>query len=491
MFEKVKESIASKMRSFLKIYMANGQSFNINELLDFDSNVAVNKIWYRGESYELSQLYKQLDDNQYGFWGSVPTQGIEIRKIHTGLPKTMVNILSGVVADDMQDVKFTSEADNTLWRDIAQENTFDTLVKTAISKTLYTGDGAFKISIDTDISQLPIIEFFEADRIKLKRKRGRVVEIIFKTAYSKDTNTYILYEHYGKGYIRYSLKNSFDKEVDIATLEQTAGLTDVTWDGDFMLAEYVSFYSSDKFEGRGQSVFDAKRDNFDALDETWSQWVDALRAGRTKTYIPENLIPRNPNTGELLKPNAFDNRFIKLAPSMSENNDGKVSTESANIQHDSYLATYITALDLCLQGLISPSTLGIDNKKLDNAEAQREKEKATLYTRQTIVTELQRVLPALIQSVFYAYQTLNKLPLNDVECDVTFGEYANPSFESQVETVGKAKAQGIMSIEASIDELYGDSRDDEWKKEEVERLKAEQGIVTDMEEPAVSMDLVE
>lgn len=488
MFEKVKESIASKMRSFLKIHTANGKSFNIDELLDFDSNVAVNKIWYRGESYELNQLYKQLDDNQYGFWGSVPTAGIEIRKIHTGLPKIMVNLLSSIVADDMQDVKFTSEADNTLWHDIAEENTFDTLVKSAINKTLYTGDGAFKISIDTDISQLPIIEFFEADRIKVKRKRGRVVEIIFKTAYSKDTNTYILYEHYGKGYIRYELKNSFDKDVELATLEQTAGLNNIEWDGDFMLAEYVSFYASDKFEGRGQSVFDAKRDNFDALDETWSQWIDALRAGRTKTYIPENLIPRNPNTGELLKPNAFDNRFIKLAPSMSENNDGKVSTESANIQHDSYLATYITALDLCLQGLISPSTLGIDNKKLDNAEAQREKEKATLYTRQTIVAELQRVLPVLIQSVFYAYQTLNKLPLNEVECDVTFGEYANPSFESQVETVGKAKAQGIMSIEASIDELYGDSRDDEWKKEEVERLKAEQGIV-DVQEQAVNMDL--
>lgn len=490
MFEKVKESIASKMRSFLKIYTANGKSFNINELLDFDSNVAVNKIWYRGESYELSQLYKQLDDNQYGFWGSVPTAGIEIRKIHTGLPKTIVNTLANVVADDLQDVKFKSEADNSLWRDIASENTFDVLVKSAISKTLYTGDGAFKISIDTDISQLPIVEFFEADRVKVKRNRGRITEIIFKTAYSKDTNTYILYEKYGKGYIKYELKNNFDKAVELDTLEKTAGLTDVTWDGDFMLAEYVSFYSSDKFEGRGQSIYDSKRDNFDALDEAWSQWVDALRAGRTKTYIPENLIPRNPNTGELLKPNAFDNRFIKLAPSMSENNDGKINTESAPIQHDSYLATYITALDLCLQGIISPSTLGIDVKKLDNAEAQREKEKATLYTRQTIVAELQRVLPALIQGIFYAYQTLNKQALKEVECDVTFGEYANPSFESQVETVGKAKAQGIMSIEASIDELYGDSRDDDWKKEEVARLKAEQGIV-DVQEPAVNMDLVE
>ena len=152
MFEKVKESIANKMRSFLKIHSANGKNFNIDELLDFDSNVAVNKIWYRGESYELNQLYKQLDDNQYSFWGSVPTKGIEIRKIHTGLPKVIVNTLSNVVADDLQDVKFASEADNSLWRDIAKENVFDTLIKSAISKALYTGDGAFKISIDTDIS---------------------------------------------------------------------------------------------------------------------------------------------------------------------------------------------------------------------------------------------------------------------------------------------------------------------------------------------------
>ena len=489
MFEKIKESIANKMQSFLKIYTANGQSISIDELFDFDSNVAVNKIWYRGESYELEQLYKQLADGKFGFWGSIPTAGIEIRKIHTGLPKTIVNTIGNIVADDMQDVQFAHEADNSLWQDIAKENTFDNLVKDAINKVLFTGDGAFKISIDTDISQLPIIEFFEADRIQVVRQRGRITEIIFKTAYSKDTSTYILYEHYGKGYIRYELKNAYNKAVELDILPQTAGLKPIEWGGDFMLAEYVSFYGSDKFDGRGQSIFDAKRDNFDAVDEAWSQWMDALRAGRTKTYIPENLIPRNPKTGELLKPNSFDNRFVRLASAQSETDNGKIDTSSATIQHDSYLSTYITALDLCLQGLISPSTLGIDVKKLDNAEAQREKEKATLYTRQTIVAVLQRVLPALIQNVFYAYQTLNKIPLAEVDCDVTFGEYANPSFESQVETVGKAKSQGIMSIDACIDELYGDSRDDKWKKEEVARLKAEQGIV-DMTEPALNTDIM-
>ena len=74
-----------------------------------------------------------------------------------------------------------------------------------------------------------------------------------------------------------------------------------------------------------------------------------------------------------------------------------------------------------------------------------------------------------------------------VKCTIDFSEYANPSFESQVETVGKAKTQGIMSVEASVEELYGDTKDEEWKKNEVARLKAEQGI-SDEQEPALNME---
>lgn len=135
---------------------------------------------------------------------------------------------------------------------------------------------------------------------------------------------------------------------------------------------------------------------------------------------------------------------------------------------------------------MSPSTLGIDVKKLDNAEAQREKEKATLYSRNNIVGQLQKVLPKLVDIVFKAMDTFHKTPIKDTDIDVTFGEYANPSFESQVETVSKAKQGGIMSIEASVDELYGDTKDDEWKQKEIARLKVEQGI-SEIEEPDINM----
>lgn len=68
-----------------------------------------------------------------------------------------------------------------------------------------------------------------------------------------------------------------------------------------------------------------------------------------------------------------------------------------------------------------------------------------------------------------------------IEVSVNFGEYANPSFESQVETVSKARQGGLMSVETFVEELYGDSKSDDWKAEEVQRIKEEQGIASEAE----------
>lgn len=175
--------------------------------------------------------------------------------------------------------------------------------------------------------------------------------------------------------------------------------------------------------------------------------MDALRAGRAKEYIPECFLPRNPTTGEVLAPNHFDNRYIKTDQDMGEGTQNKIDVEQPAIPHDSYLASYITALDLCLQGIISPSTLGIDVKKLDNAEAQREKEKTTLYTRDAIVEALQEELPAVIGACINAYHLLHGEAVEEVKVDIPFGEYANPSFESQVETLHQGQAWGsVMSV---------------------------------------------
>lgn len=485
--DKLNENIKKTVRSWLNVLPANPFNFQINEMMDFEGHAILNRIWYRGDGSELEQIYQQnaefADRNK--FWASKSTAGMDMRKIHTGLPGLTVKVLSFVVLPDMNEFEFEQPAQEQLWKEIEKDNKFYKKIESALKETLFIGDGAFKVAIDTTISDYPILEWYPGERVEFVYQRDRIREIVFKTPYKEKGKVYVLNERYGYGYIINELYLD-NKLVDIKSIKATENLTDITFDDSVMLAEPFMIYESSRYEGRGGSIFDGKLDNYDSLDETWSQWMDALRAGRAKTYIPECLVPHDPSTGQLVKPNPFDNRYFAADGDMREGQKNQVITDQPAIPHDSYMASYITALDLCLQGVISPSTLGIDVKKLDNAEAQREKEKTTLYTRSAIVKALQETLPGVVSMCINADNILHNKGIEEVKVNVPFGEYANPSFESQVETVAKAKQGGIMSIERCVEELYGDTLDDHCKKEEVARLKKEQGI-QDMEEPAINM----
>lgn len=484
------------IKGWLDIQDAPDQVININEKLNFETNCIKNQIWMRGDPNELEQFYKQVYNQDAMFWGAIPH--VKIRKIHLGLPRIITETLTSIVVRDMNDIELKSR--QAEWDEISKENQFKDILEDAINKALYLGDGAFKISFDKYISNYPIIEFYGANDVNIKYKRGRFEKCVFKTKYKHDKKHYLLYETYGYGYVKYKLvKLPEEKEVPLNTISDTASLVDIKFAGyeenddgsiktrgSFCMATPFKIFKSTKWGGRGRSIFDGKEGSFDALDESFSQWMDALRASRPNKYIPSNLLPRDPNTGVVIKPNDFDNRFIASNADGGENAKNEIKLVQPAIPSDNYLQSYITALDACLQGLISPSSLGIDVKKLDNAEAQREKEKSTLYTRNKIIEAIQSCIPILINNVLKAYDTyLGKLVPADIEVTVEFGEYANPSFEATVETVAKAKQGGIMSIEASVDELYGDSKDDDWKKKEIKRLKEEQGIA-EMEEPAIN-----
>ncbi len=486
--QKLNESIKRGLRSWLNVVPANPYSIQINEVLDFETNAIRNRIWYRGDSNELEQMYQQNPEyaDKFKFWACKCSPGMEMRKIHTGLPGLIVRILSSVVLADMNDFEFADAKQEQLWKEIEDDNKFTKKMEKALKEALYIGDGAFKVTIDTQVSEYPILEWYPGEQIEIVRRRDRISEVIFKTPYKDQGRMYVLNERYGYGYIINELY-LHDKLVDIKSIPATANLADWKFDENIILAVPMQIYESAKYEGRGGSIFDGKLDSFDAFDEAWSQWMDALRAGRAKTYIPECLVPHDPETGRLIRPNMFDNRYFAADGDMRDKQQNVINTDQPTIPHESYLASYVTALDLCLQGIISPSTLGIDVKKLDNAEAQREKEKATLYTRNAIVEALQETLPDVVATCINAYHLLMGEGVEDVDVNIPFGEYANPSFESQVETVGKAKTQGIMSIERCVEELYGDTLDEHCKQEEIARLKKEQGIA-EVEEPGIRQE---
>lgn len=460
----------------------------ITEPYSYETNVLRNRLWYRGDPSELDQFYKQasLDTvSKSRFWAAVPSADLNIRKIHSGLPAMIVDRLSDIVIADLDGIELETEEQTEQWLAISEDNKFDEQLAGVIAETLTAGDGAFKITVDTDVTDVPIIEFFSGDRVDYRKVRGRLQEVVFFTDYVHKDKDYRLEETFGRGYIHAKLYDSDGKEVALTTVPETAEMApEITYQGDFIMAMPIKFFKSPKWTGRGKSLFDNKTDSFDALDEVISQWIDAIRRGRVKEYIPEDMLPRDENTGALLKPNPFDNQFIRVKSVMAEDEKGQINMVQPEILYQAFVESYANALDMCLQGIISPATLGIDLKKTDNAEAQREKEKTTLYTRGKIIDTLNEVVPRLVDVVMKVNDTMHSRRPQDYEASITFGEYASPDFDTVVETVGKAKAHGIMSVEQAVQELYGDRWTTEEKQIEIERLKKEQGY-TDMDEPEV------
>ncbi len=481
--------IKDMIRNWLEIKNPDSLQIDIEQITNFEGQAFIYSIWYRGDASELNQLYEQLDDRigNTHFWGSRPTAGMNIRKIHTGLPAMIVDTLADVSTDDLNDIKVEKRQEE--WNEIFKENHLKDIIRDSVIGSLSIGDGAFKWSIDTDMSKYPIIEYYDGSRVEFEYERGRLIAIIFKTKKIINKQNYTLLERYDKNGITYKLINKEGLELNIEEYPELAKKYQTVKNlNGFIMALPIMFKKSKKYLGRGKSLFDGKLDNFDAFDEVWSQWMLALRKGQIKTYIPESLLPRDPNTGVLLRGSDFDNDYISVEDTISEDGKNKIETTQGQIQHEALLSTYITALDQCLTGLISPSTLGIDTKKIDNAEATREKEKTTLYKRNQIIEVLTKIIQDIVDITFKVYDTMNEKNITDTEATVTFGGYANPSFEAQIETVGKAKTNGIMSVETSVEELYGDTKDDKWKKEEVKRIKNESGIV-EMDEPAISQDI--
>ena len=189
-----------------------------------------------------------------------------------------------------------------------------------------------------------------------------------------------------------------------------------------------------------------------------------MRAGRVKQYIPESFIPRNPENGSLLPPDVFGNEYITVNPPITEGVDNqRITTVQPDINYEAFVTSYTNALLMCLQGLISPATLGIDVGKMSSADAQREKKDVTGSTRNVITGALETALPELISAILKTCDNMREKTPRDYDASVSFGEYGAPDFDSRVETIGKAAQYGIMSVEKQVDELWGSSLDDNEK----------------------------
>ena len=114
----VNDKIKNVIRNWLEIQPSVGDTITIQETNTFEGNCFRNLLWYRGDASELHQYYTQTDDlmGNAKFWAAQSTTGINFRKIHTGLPAMIVDMLADIIVDSFNkiEVKGNNEA-QTNW----------------------------------------------------------------------------------------------------------------------------------------------------------------------------------------------------------------------------------------------------------------------------------------------------------------------------------------------------------------------------------------
>lgn len=489
--EKINNVFSSIKNWIIKPVFDKG--YVITEKVNFYDSCKEARVWYRGDALELSNFYAVYPTDNQSFWKATMTKGLEIRKLHTNVAEIIVNTGTTLVFNGYNNMIFEDNKNQEVWDEVSKCNHFREQLRKAMQETFVVGDGVFRIAYDKSICPHPMVEFIPGDRCRYVEVMGHLIEVDIVTPFNSSDNLqdeYKLIEKYTKGKITRQVIDGKGKKRNIN--EYFPNMEEMTIiPNDLLLATRLKFFDNPKYEGRGKSILYAKYGDLDALDEIVSQWMDAIRAGRVQRYIPDSYLNYDEN-GVAIEPNAFDNRFITMSQDMSENTNTHIQSEQAQIQHSAYQNSYYSTFERIISGIWSMATFGSDMKKTDNADAQKEKEKVTLQTRAVIVSILEEVLPDIAKKIMICEKFYNRNEdvsgINDIKCHADFMEYVNPSFESLIESCGKAVTYSIMSTDRAVSKLFPYGATKEEIKEEIEKIKKENENVTQIKKANINTD---
>lgn len=457
---------------------------------------------YKFEDYLLSEayaignkdiienVYKKLGHNKNSFWCASPNNFL--CKRHSGIPRTILTALTNIISENYDGLHFDNEKDKEIWEEIEKDNKFNSIVVKMVKDALIFGEGAIKFTYDPTVSKFPIIEFVPAKKCNIVYKYNRLQEIVFinNVYVTKDGKEYILEEHYYKGGISYKLTNKDGKEFPLNKVDETKELKDIEFSNDFIAAVPFKIFDSNRYEGHGEGVFTSKYDICDAIDEVVTQYLNTVRLSSPKLFVNEACFRFDPETNERDIKSTMFNQLYSMGDNSDSESKESIKLIQSMLYSDEFGKTLSQLIVILCAGLISPSTINIqltDTSLISNesGEAQREREKQTLYTVNKIKNSLQETLPYVVYTALklYGYIMGSDIDVNISNISVLFDEYANPSFESQIQCIKQAVPEMmIMTPEEIVQMKYGNKITEEEKAKKVESLYIMKWGVKNIEE---------
>ena len=514
----IKERIHYFIQNVLdRINKRSTRQIQIKESLTYNENVLKNRILYRGQPKELTQLFNSLGDSfKNSFWGK--TKNFKrIQPLTFNLPKLATDKLAELVSDSYNSIKINNVELNKIWEDIEKDIDIKTLINDITTDLCIDGQVGLYINFENG---KPYFCYKSGDEIDItyrfnKFYSAKVFDVFYKDGIEDENETkgirYILETKYGRGYVDYNLYDDKGNNVPLSTLEETKDLRKIEFikeidknkneviDTNICLFVPLMIKKSRLFKNKGMSIFDGKESAFSSLDEVWTQWWAAMRKSGPQAYIPADLIPKGAN-GQPLVPDGYENDWINCG-TKSANGDkhpSQIQVVNPSFNAGDYEITFRNALQTACSGLISPSSIGINAQLISsqaNTSYNSQIEKTTMNTRASIITCLSKSLNDLVYSTLYAIQSLNGVVItHDFEVSCDFSEFESPSFDEVSATCNSCVISGTMSKYTAIKRMNPTWSEEE-VQEELTRIQEDKTMVDttgfgfgDINEPMIEVD---
>ncbi len=464
-------------------------------------------VWYEGDSDEILNFYTRETAINYNyepfysrnkknyFWSISSTEG-DIKRTHSGQAKNIIDTLVSIIG--VPDVKAghaelpTENSVNTVLQEILEENNFweNIYKQDQLPMTMVEGWGCYKIAWDKDISDNPYPIYYRAEDVDFIMKANRIIGVMFKDYYTNGKKNYLVtetrYIDHGNLKIETEIfemlggndedtvlkKVNLDELPEMRSVEPNLEVTNCKK----LLAVPCIFYKDSSGLCPGRSLLNGKIDLLDDLDQCLSQASSSVRKSTPIEYFDINFLPRTKH-GLPKPPTVYDRKYITYEGNKGADGEGgntnPVTTTQPQINFEQYDKEAMAILLQIMNGLISPATLGLDVAKKDNAEAQREKEKITVFTRQNISGSETKILTDLFSQLLCAKELMdhNEITTFDYNITVSFPEFADDSYENKIGVLGEQLDKGNLSHEMYLSKLYGGRLDDSAYERELKFLK--------------------
>jgi hypothetical protein len=465
-------------------------------------------IWYEGDGDELLNFYTNQNTFEYNyepfymrnkknyFWAISSTEA-DIKRTHSGLARSIVDTLVCIMPFPLirvgkDDLVHKNEANEVLKKILHKNKIKSKYKQKQMPLTLVEGWGCWKINWNENRSKYPTVLYYRADSVDFVYRNDEITGIIFKDWYTDGDKRYMLTEtrkivgcnlvieselfEVNKTDSEYIVKADLEN-CGIAALKNVVPRIEIANCPILFAEPSIIYEDSSKNGGPGRSIFAGKIDLLDDLDQCISQDSNSVRRSTVIEYFNTDFLERDAKTGLPKQPKAYDRKYTmyagqRTADGASTSND-PVQVTQPNVNFEQYSNEAISIISRIIHGIMSPATLGIDIAKRDNAEAQREKEKVTIFTRNGMIDSESDILYGLCNQLLCAYELINTGKITNTEYDISirYSEFADDSFENRLKTLSEAYNAETLSDKMYMKKLYGDTLNEEEFQEELEWLK--------------------